>query len=125
MKWSSQNFWIRSGGLKAGFGSVYHPFALERKYKIAERSWAWQYTFPATKRSVDRRTRIERRHHVAETIRRYAMELTPRQRSFYDFLVSHHRQYGFSPTVREICKKLGLAGPAGVHRILGVLEENC
>lgn len=51
------------------------------------------------------------------------MELTPRQKSVYDFLVSHHRRYGFSPTVREICKKLGLAEPAGVHRILGVLEE--
>jgi repressor LexA len=51
------------------------------------------------------------------------MELTPRQRSVYDFLISHHHRYGFSPTVREICQQLGLAGPAGVHRILGVLEE--
>ncbi len=28
-----------------------------------------------------------------------------------------------APTVREICAHLGLSGPAGIHRILGVLKE--
>ncbi len=40
---------IHERDLKAGFGAVYLPFALERKYKNADRSWAWQYVFPATK----------------------------------------------------------------------------
>lgn len=52
------------------------------------------------------------------------MELTPRQKSVYDFICAHHRRHGFPPTVREICDRLGLSGPAGVHRILKVLEEN-
>ncbi|MCF8025804.1 MAG: transcriptional repressor LexA [Desulfobacteraceae bacterium] len=51
------------------------------------------------------------------------MELTPRQESVYRVICKYHREYGYSPSVREICQKLGLAGPAGVHRILGVLEE--
>ena len=51
------------------------------------------------------------------------MELTPRQKSVFDVICEHHRQNGFSPTVREICQRLGLSGPAGVHRILGILEE--
>lgn len=34
-----------------GFGEVYLPDALERKYARAALSWAWQYVFPATKRS--------------------------------------------------------------------------
>ena len=51
------------------------------------------------------------------------MELTPRQRSVFDFICAHHRRYGFSPTVREICDQLGLAGPAGVHRIMRILER--
>ncbi|MFW6082220.1 MAG: transcriptional repressor LexA [Desulfosalsimonas sp.] len=51
------------------------------------------------------------------------MELTPRQESVYLVICDYHRKYGYSPSVREICEKLGLAGPAGVHRILGVLEE--
>jgi len=54
--------------LGAGFGTVYLPFALERKYKNADRSWAWQYVFPATKRSVDPRSGVERRHHMAESV---------------------------------------------------------
>jgi len=51
------------------------------------------------------------------------MELTPRQESVYRVICKYHREYGYCPSVREICQKLGLAGPAGVHRILKVLEE--
>lgn len=51
------------------------------------------------------------------------MALTPRQKSVFVVICEYHRRYGFSPTVREICDRLGLAGPAGVHRILKVLEE--
>jgi integron integrase len=51
--------------LKEGFGKVYVPFALERKYPNAASEWAWQYVFPSLKRSRDPRTGIERRHHVA------------------------------------------------------------
>jgi len=54
--------------LKAGFGAVYLPYALERKYKNANRSWSWQYIFPATRRSIDPRSGIERRHHISETV---------------------------------------------------------
>jgi integron integrase len=54
--------------LKAGFGAVYLPYALERKYKNANRSWSWQYVFPATRRSIDPRSGIERRHHISENV---------------------------------------------------------
>ena len=50
------------------------------------------------------------------------MELTPRQESVYNVILAYYRQHGFSPTVREIGERLGLAGPAGIHRILKVLE---
>ena len=52
--------------LAGGFGEVYLPYALERKYKSAGKQWIWQYVFPATKLSVDPRSGIERRHHVDE-----------------------------------------------------------
>jgi integron integrase len=54
--------------LKEGFGQVYLPFALERKYPSASRQWGWQYLFPAPKRSVDPRTGKVRRHHLAENV---------------------------------------------------------
>jgi integron integrase len=49
-----------------GDGRVYLPFALERKYRGANRSWPWQYVFPADKLSTDPRSTENRRHHVSE-----------------------------------------------------------
>jgi integron integrase len=49
-----------------GYGRVYLPFALERKYPDASAHWAWQYVFPAAYRSLDPRSGIERRHHAME-----------------------------------------------------------
>lgn len=54
--------------LLEGFGKVMLPHALERKLPYAEREWAWQYLFPATKRSIDPRSGIERRHHLHEGV---------------------------------------------------------
>lgn len=59
---------IHEKDLKEGFGKVYLPFALERKYPNANQEWGWQYVFPASKHSGDPRTGIERRHHIAETV---------------------------------------------------------
>jgi integron integrase len=52
--------------LAEGFGEVYLPFALARKYPAAQREWGWQYVFPASRRSVDPRSGAERRHHFDE-----------------------------------------------------------
>jgi integron integrase len=52
--------------LKRGYGEVYLPYALERKYRDASRSFIWQYLFPAEKFSLDPRSGKMRRHHLAE-----------------------------------------------------------
>jgi integron integrase len=49
--------------LAAGCGSVWLPFALERKYPSASRQLDWQYVFPAARRSADPRTGAIHRHH--------------------------------------------------------------
>jgi integron integrase len=53
--------------LDRGYGSVYLPFALERKYPNASRQWIWQYVFPADRLSADPRGGAVRRHHIHET----------------------------------------------------------
>ncbi len=53
--------------LEQGYGSVYLPYALERKYPNAEREWIWQYVFPSLTRSIDPRSGICRRHHLHES----------------------------------------------------------
>ncbi|MBP7201858.1 MAG: integron integrase [Propionivibrio sp.] len=50
--------------LAEGFGEVYLPYALERKYPNADKSLGWQYVFPAAKRSLDPRSGKVRRHHL-------------------------------------------------------------
>ena len=62
-----------------GYGSVYMPFALERKYPSAATSWGWQYVFPATKRSIDPRSQVVRRHHMDETTVQKAVKIAVRK----------------------------------------------
>lgn len=51
----------------AGFGHVWMPEALARKYPAASLDWGWQYVFPSQVRSLDPRDGIERRHHLDES----------------------------------------------------------
>ncbi len=53
--------------LADGYGEVYLPHALARKYPNAGVSWAWQYVFPSARRSVDPRSSVTRRHHMDES----------------------------------------------------------
>jgi len=53
--------------LARGFGAVYLPYALERKYPNANREWIWQYVFPSQRLSVDPRSGVVRRHHLDES----------------------------------------------------------
>ena len=57
---------IHQRDLAEGFGEVYLPNGLERKYPKANREWGWQYVFPSGKRSVDPRSGKTRRHHKDE-----------------------------------------------------------
>ncbi|MGI8481548.1 MAG: tyrosine-type recombinase/integrase, partial [Chthoniobacterales bacterium] len=52
--------------LARGFGAVYLPEALGRKYRGAAKELAWQYVFPSRRLSVDPRTDKAGRHHVNE-----------------------------------------------------------
>jgi integron integrase len=53
--------------LEEGFGEVYIPEALARKYPKAARETGWQWVFPARARSLDPRSGREMRHHVLES----------------------------------------------------------
>ncbi|UCN01527.1 integron integrase [Sulfurimonas sp. SWIR-19] len=55
---------LHAKDIKDGFGAVYLPYALEKKYKNAQFETKWQYLFPAANISTDPRTKIKRRHHI-------------------------------------------------------------
>lgn len=50
--------------LDRGFGEVYLPKALSRKYPRAATQFAWQYVFPASVIAKDPRSDVMRRHHI-------------------------------------------------------------
>ena len=50
--------------LLQGFGSVYLPDALARKYPNAAKEFRWQFVFPSLRISADPRTGEVRRHHI-------------------------------------------------------------
>ena len=59
---------IHNQDLSEGFGSVYLPYALERKYKNANMEWNWQYIFPSRVRAIDPRSGVTRRHHIDQSV---------------------------------------------------------
>ena len=52
--------------LEAGFGAVYLPHALQRKYPNENREFGWQWIFPSHQMSKDPRSGVVLRHHVCE-----------------------------------------------------------
>ncbi len=57
-----------------GFGEVFLPNALARKYPNAAKEWRWQYLFPSSRISLDPRSGKMRRHHIHENGLQKAMK---------------------------------------------------
>jgi len=57
---------VHEKDLKTGYGEVYLPPALSRKYSGAAKEWKWQYVFPSGNLSVDPRGGKVRRHHILD-----------------------------------------------------------
>lgn len=55
---------LHSLDLIDGYGKVYLPYALAKKYPKASSSPAWQYCFPSKQIAVDPRSQVKRRHHL-------------------------------------------------------------
>jgi len=70
---------LHNKDLQDGYGAVWLPHALARKYPRAASEFGWQYLFPASKRSVDPRSGATRRHHLDESCLQRAVKLAVRK----------------------------------------------
>lgn len=50
-------------------------------------------------------------------------DLTKRQRQIYEVIISYISEYGFAPTVREMCKLTGLASTSSITVHLKTIED--
>lgn len=79
-----------------GFGEVYLPDSLGKKYPNAPKESAWQYVFPSGSISTDPRSGIRRRHHLDDTIVRKHIKNAIRQAQIFKHASSHTFRHSFA-----------------------------
>ena len=85
---------IHEQDLDHGYGEVYMPYALARKYPNAAKEWNWQYVFPARNLSTDPRSGKIRRHHVDPSVINKAIKVAVRKAG----LKKHTSAHTFRPS---------------------------
>ena len=92
---------IHEQDIEQGYGRVYLPYALARKYPNANKEFAWQYVFPASHVSHDPRDDEIRRHHIHESAVQKNIKSAIRRANINKHASSHTFRHSFATRLLE------------------------
>jgi integron integrase len=87
---------INESDLAKGYGEVYMPYALARKYPNAAKEWGWQYVFPARTLSIDPRSGVTRRHHIDPSVINKAIKVATGKAGLTKRISAHTFRHSFA-----------------------------
>ena len=81
---------------KDGFGEVYLPYALARKFPNAAKELIWQYVFPALSRSIDPVSKRTMRHHADPSVLQKAIRHAAKTADIQKPVTPHTFRHSFA-----------------------------
>ncbi len=98
VKWVEQ---LHRKDLDTGFGTVFIPEALARKYPNAERELRWQYLFPASRLAQNPRSGIMHRHHIHQSAIQKAVKQAATKANILKRVTSYTMRHSFATHLLE------------------------